>query len=180
MAITVSNLVKKIHLSFNDFGQFVMRYYLLLVALISFGVHAKMYKWIDADDNVYYSDQKPTDDIEILEIKGHVNTYTPIKLPPIDFSDRPKNNSKPKRITKKGEVILFSINRCKYCNMAKEYFRLNNIAYQELNIQQSAQAKALFVKAGGKGGVPFTVVGKESKEIKIAGFTKTKFDKVFK
>ena len=157
-----------------------MRYLILFLTFVSLIVYAEPYKWVDANGRTYYSDKMPDDDSEIIEIKGYVNTYTPVDLSDVEFYKRPEEAPKPKRITKKGEVILFTIDRCGYCRRAKEYFRLNNIVYKEMNIQHSKKAKELFVTAGGRGGVPFTVIWKPLKEIKIAGFSEPRFDAVFR
>ncbi len=156
-----------------------MKYYLFFITILPFVANAEPYKWVDEYGRVYYSDKKPDNETEIIEIKGHVNTYSPVDISDVEFYERPEE-IKPERIAKNGQVILFTIDRCSFCNKAKDYFRINNIVYKELNIQHSKKAKKLFVKAGGRGGVPFTVIGKRSKEIKIAGFSESKFDSIFK
>ena len=150
-----------------------MKYILLFLSAVSFIANAEPYKWVDADGRTHYSDKKPDDEFEIIEIKGYVNTYTPVDISDIEFYKQPEETPKPERIAKKGEVILFTIDRCGFCKRAKEYFRLNNIVYREMNIQHSEKTKKLFISAGGRGGVPFTVIGKLLKEIKIAGFSES-------
>lgn len=63
------------------------------------------------------------------------------------------------------EVTLYSAAWCGYCDAARRFFKKNNIAFTEHDIEKSAAGAAGYKKHGG-GGIPVIVIGDE----KINGF----------
>lgn len=51
-------------------------------------------------------------------------------------------------------VIIYSTPSCMYCNMAKEYFKEHNIAYQEFNVAADPEKRKEMVDKSGQLGVP--------------------------
>lgn len=61
-------------------------------------------------------------------------------------------------------VTLYSAAWCGYCDAARRFFKKNNIAFTEYDIEKSAAGAAGYKKHGG--GIPVIVIGDE----KINGF----------
>ncbi len=57
------------------------------------------------------------------------------------------------------EITIYSTPVCHYCNLAKEFFKANNIAYTEYNVAADAQRRAEMVDLTGQLGVPVIRVG---------------------
>jgi len=51
-------------------------------------------------------------------------------------------------------VTIYSTPSCMYCNMAKDYFKEHNIAYQEFNVAEDADKRKEMVEKSGQLGVP--------------------------
>ncbi|MBF9015389.1 MULTISPECIES: glutaredoxin domain-containing protein [unclassified Oceanispirochaeta] len=51
-------------------------------------------------------------------------------------------------------VVVYSTPSCGYCNMAKDYFKKNNIAFTEYNVAVNSQKAEEMVKKSGQMGVP--------------------------
>ena len=65
-------------------------------------------------------------------------------------------------------VTIYTTPTCVYCNMAKEFFKTNNIAYSEADVSASQdKAKEMFEKSG-QLGVPVIDIDGEI----IVGFDK--------
>jgi glutaredoxin 3 len=60
------------------------------------------------------------------------------------------------------KVEIYSTPVCTYCNMAKEYFKKNNIAYTEYNVAADQARKEEMVEKSGQFGVPVIVVDGEN------------------
>ncbi len=56
------------------------------------------------------------------------------------------------------QVKIYSTPTCVYCRMAKEFFKKNNIAYEEHNVAEDAKAREEMVNASHQLGVPVIVV----------------------
>jgi glutaredoxin 3 len=51
-------------------------------------------------------------------------------------------------------VVVYSTPSCGYCNLAKDYFKKNNIAFTEYNVAVNSQKAEEMVKKSGQMGVP--------------------------
>lgn len=52
------------------------------------------------------------------------------------------------------KVEIYSTPTCTYCNMAKDFFKKNNITYTEYNVAADATKRAEMVEKSGQMGVP--------------------------
>jgi glutaredoxin 3 len=66
------------------------------------------------------------------------------------------------------DVTIYSTPTCTYCNMAKEFFKQNTIAFTEHNVASDLQKRKEMVDKSGQLGVPVITVGDEV----IVGFDK--------
>lgn len=57
------------------------------------------------------------------------------------------------------EVTIYSTNTCHFCNLAKEYFKANNIAYTEHNVGTDAEKRKEMIELTGQLGVPVIRIG---------------------
>lgn len=51
-------------------------------------------------------------------------------------------------------VVIYSTPTCTYCNMAKEFFKANNVAYTEYNVATDLEKRKEMVDKSGQMGVP--------------------------
>lgn len=71
-------------------------------------------------------------------------------------------------------VTIYTTPTCVYCNMAKQFFKENNIAYVEKDVAQDSKAADEAIEKSGQMAVPVIVVENEGKEEVIVGFDKEK------
>lgn len=57
------------------------------------------------------------------------------------------------------EIIIYSTTTCHFCNLAKEFFKANNLAYTEYNVGENAEKRAEMVDMTGQLGVPVIRIG---------------------
>lgn len=65
-------------------------------------------------------------------------------------------------------VVIYTTPTCVYCKMSKEFFRENNIQYEEKNVATDAAARDLMVQKSGQLGVPVIDIDGEI----VVGFDK--------
>jgi len=59
------------------------------------------------------------------------------------------------------KVTIYSTPTCHYCNVAKEYFKNNNVEYTEFNVAENPVARTEMVQKTGQLGVPVIEIGGE-------------------
>lgn len=128
-----------------------------LTALLGPGVAAgEIHQWRDANGNLHFGDEPPAD-VASKQVQVRTNSYTSTPLP--ESANLPK-------------VTMYGATWCGYCRKAKAYFRANDIAYTEYDIEKSPRAKREFERMGG-GGIPLIFVGdKHFRGFSIAKFTR--------
>lgn len=57
------------------------------------------------------------------------------------------------------EITIYSTNTCHYCNLAKEFFKANNLAYTEYNVGEDVAKRTEMVELTGQLGVPVIRIG---------------------
>ncbi len=57
------------------------------------------------------------------------------------------------------KVEIYSTPVCKYCGLAKDFFKKNNISYTEYNVAADQQKKEEMIEKSGQLGVPVIDVG---------------------
>lgn len=80
-------------------------------------------------------------------------------------------NGHPKQQPK---VIVFSTPTCGYCNMAKQYFRSQNIRFRDVDVSRDAAAARDLVRRTGQMGVPVIDIGGKL----IVGFDRPKINQL--
>ena len=57
------------------------------------------------------------------------------------------------------KVIVYSTPYCVYCKMAKEFFKKNNIAFDEKDVANDLAAQQEMIASSGQMGVPVIKIG---------------------
>jgi len=71
-------------------------------------------------------------------------------------------------------VIVYSTTSCPYCNMAKDYFKANNVEYTDYNVGEDQAKGQEMVQKSGQMGVPVIDIDGTI----IIGFNKEKINAV--
>lgn len=139
---------------------------IILLVVISNFVNAEIYKWIDDNGKVHFSDKPPiSENAETVDeqlLASRTSSYTGVSIDLV-------------RTAVTGKVIIYTTTRCGYCLKAKKYFVENKIPYNEKNIEISKKYNREFKKLGGKG-VPVILWKKN----KMRGFSAERFEKMYK
>ena len=69
---------------------------------------------------------------------------------------------------------MYSTDWCHYCKKARQYFKKNNIAYTEYDIDKNKKAKRRYKEMGATG-VPVILVGKK----RMNGFNQKGFERIY-
>jgi len=132
---------------------------------------AEIYKWKDKDGNIQFGDRPPaTAKTKRVELK--INTYKSVEegYSPDWFYKRKKSRGGGRQ-----QVVMYSAVWCGICTRAKKYFKKNNIAFKELDIDTSKEGKEGFKRLNGTG-VPIILVGKK----RMNGFDSQRFEKMYR
>lgn len=131
---------------------------MFLILLTPFVAIAEIYKTIDENGRVIFSD-KPSETAEIVEVK--VNS---VEGPATVAEYSPG-------ISRSSKVVMYSTEWCGVCKKAKKYMQTNDIDFKEYDIEKNTNAKRKFKKLGGRG-VPLILVGDQ----RMSGFSVRKLD----
>ncbi len=74
------------------------------------------------------------------------------------------------------KITMYSTPSCVYCRMAKEYFKKNNLAFEELDVADNDEAREDMVRKSRQLGVPVIDIDGQV----IVGFDKRTLDKILK
>jgi glutaredoxin len=150
---------------------------LLIILIAAFPLHAEIYKWIDADGNIHYTDTPPENQRQSLEITGKISSYDSPEILPADSTQNATSaalKSGTDKSAKNKRVLMYSAAWCGVCKTAKKYFTEKNIRYTEYDIDTNPKAKAEFDKMGGRG-VPVILVGNR----RMNGFSAGGFEQLY-
>lgn len=76
-------------------------------------------------------------------------------------------------------VTIYTTPTCTYCRAAKEFFKENNVAYQEVNAAADQNAIQVIIEKSGQMGVPVITIEKDGKEIVVVGFDQPRLSEIF-
>ncbi len=125
-------------------------------------ISAEIYKWVDEEGKVHFSDQPPSAaNVERLDVQ--INTYT-----------SPEVTDVAQDLGADKEVTMYGASWCAVCKKARKYFRAKGIAFVEYDIEKSSKGKRDFKRLGGKG-VPIILVGGK----RLNGFSQGTFEKLY-
>ena len=139
-------------------------------------VHAQtLYKSVDANGKVVYSDQPPASGAVQKTMKLESLPVSVVSgSPPSPASPGQAPTGAPAAAAQpRGEVTLYMATWCGYCKAAKAYLAGKGIAYREFDVD-TPTGKAAFAQLGARG-VPVLLTNGQ----RVAGFTAQSYDAVF-
>lgn len=71
-------------------------------------------------------------------------------------------------------VTIFTTPTCAYCKMAKEFFKQNNVQFEEKDVVKDVQAREEMINKSGQMGVPVIFVGEDI----VVGFDKRRLSEL--
>lgn len=134
-----------------------------LLLCISLPATAEIFTWKDASGKVHFGD-KPPDNTKPKQVQVEINSYTQVSIEPVFSSFRGDTQS----------VVMYSTQWCRYCKMAREYFKAHHIPFKDHDIETSARAKKDYDAIGGRG-VPVILVGQS----RMNGFSEAGFKNIY-
>jgi glutaredoxin 3 len=92
--------------------------------------------------------------------------------------DLPQQQSPVNTIARTGpKIVLYSTSWCPHCREAKAYFKKNNIAYTNRDVEEDEDAMTALVETYNSKAVPVIVFGNDEKVLK--GFKQEEFEKAY-
>ena len=124
---------------------------------------SEIHMWKDEHGRTHFGDKPPaTAESQVIEVK--INTY---ESPSIEKYDRSLSSGSKK-------VVMYSTTWCGVCVKAKNYFKENNIAFSEYDVEKSSKGKRDYKKLDGRG-VPIILVG----DNRLNGFSASRFEQIY-
>ena len=71
-------------------------------------------------------------------------------------------------------VTIYSTPTCHFCRMAKDFFKVNNVAYTEYDVAGNLEKRKEMIEKSGQMGVPVIIIDNEL----IVGFDKPQISKM--
>ena len=113
---------------------------------------AGVYKWIDENGKVHFSDRPMSAKAEPLKLKS-VNS--------VSFTQVDSSHGQ--------QLTIYTAEWCGYCTKAKKYMRSNNIAFREFDIEKSREGKMRYKQFNTKS-IPLFTLNKE----RMTGFSESR------
>ncbi len=146
-----------------------MKYIIILMTLLIVPGHsfAEIYKWVDEEGQVHFSDQKPDNQaVSEVQIETEINSYQSVSYGAIKVDTSKFVHNK--------KVVMFSASWCGYCKKARNYFRAKGIPFTEYDIEKSRSAAARHKKMDATG-VPVILYGDK----RMNGFSEAGFERMY-
>lgn len=130
---------------------------------------ADIYKWVDDNGTVHFSDSPPTG-----AKSGNAKRVDLPRNSAPDAAANRQNISSPDQTPVKpaakvvsNTVEIYITDWCKYCKQAMAFMNANRINFTAYDVEKDASAARRVRELGGNGGVPFAVVN----GVTITGFS---------
>ena len=148
---------------------------LFVAAATTTSLAQNLYKYVDPDGKIGYSDRPPDKGrIEkTMKFENLPSSALPAATATYVEQLRRMRASSPASAPISG-VVLYSAVWCGYCKQAKAYLASKGIAYQEIDIDTNV-GKASFAQSGGGKGVPLLLADGQS----VQGFSPAAYDALF-
>ncbi len=138
--------------------------YLLFLSVIFCGTSVLaqgVYKWVDENGQIHYSDQPIDDQAEALSIQV-LSLETASEIQDQDVVS-----------VTGGGVKIYTATWCTWCEHAKTYMRSKGIAFNEYDVENSVIGRQEYKRLKGKG-VPIILVGNQ----RMDGFSPDRLDQM--
>lgn len=136
---------------------------------------ADIYKWVDENGTVHFSDTPPATEGEVETVDAEP-AYVPDETEEVEpESEQGESGSTDSGVSlaKLNTVDLYVTNWCPYCRKAEDYFRARGIEFTAYNVDTDREARQRKFEMSGRSGVPFAVVN----GVRIRGFDPAGYQK---
>ena len=153
---------------------------ILFLTITSVAWAGSIYRWVDKDGVVHYSDRAPDNDA----IEGDIETRQTVAGDPPPEAAGGTIGAPPKTIQtpsdnarhKNAVVEIYTTSWCRYCKDTKRYFHSRGISFTEYDIEKDRAAARRLKRLNPRGGVPLTVINGRP----IIGYAPAAFDRALK
>ena len=125
--------------------------WLILFLFCMASAHAQMYRWVDADGRVIYSDQPPPPSVKKIQKKSGV----------ADGAGVPGLNYALAEASRNFPVTLYTSSGCAPCDDGRALLKKRGIPYSEKTVSSNEDVVRM-KQAGGTGQMPFLTVGRNT------------------
>ncbi len=141
---------------------------LLLAVLVAPLAQAEVYRWVDEDGTVHYSDEphEGGDKAEQVDVP-EVNSAESVDVSTAAATGASADNGG-------GEVIMYSASWCGYCDKARAYFERNGIPFTEYDVEDSDKGRKDHAQMG-TDSVPVILIGDK----RMVGFSVERFERLY-
>lgn len=150
-------------------GMFVV----LSLCLVSGPVVAEIFKYVDAEGKVHFTDAPPVGvDAKPLDIQPNVYEGGNTASKPVKLSGKATPIYKSAAKTQP-KVELFVTSWCGYCKKAKAYLQKKGIKFTAYDIEKDLRAARRKDSLTSRKGVPFALIGNQ----KVTGFSELAYER---
>jgi glutaredoxin len=135
----------------------------LIIGLFHQWAFAKIYKWVDEQGIVHFTDYPPKKGVDSTTIKvqptqGSVSSqYDSSQVDKI-IGEKLTSLSRTQSRYEEADVEIYVTNWCKWCKKAKQFLRSKGISYREYNIETDRKAARRKNQLSPHSGVPLAVI----------------------
>ena len=154
---------------------------LIFVLILPLTGVAEMYRWVDKNGTTHFSESPPQDNGQPVEVES-LPTYENDSQEILNQDSRaskiapsPKTSpaiSGKTNSRKTPKVELYTTSWCRYCKMAREFFRRRGIPFTEYDIEKDQNAARKMKRLVSSSGVPLAVINGRL----VYGFSKTSYE----
>ena len=149
-------------------NEFILAFLVLILA--GGTTSAEIYKWVDDQGVIHFSDSgaedisEAGDEEEITSVNPQPQDNTPsnvedrkVGLPP-NFFDILDESSEEAEVTEEPSVEIYVTSWCGYCNAAKKFFRSRGIEFSVYDIEKDKAAARRMRAMTNQKAVPFVII----------------------
>ena len=140
--------------------------------------YSQIYKWVDKNGDIQFSDKKPQTGNKTERVKVKINSVHNPRISNNTLNlnhSQDSNSSSENQYAAAQKVIIYSASWCGVCKQAKKYFNQQGITYKEYDIEKSAKGRKDFKRLRARG-VPVILVGKQ----RMDGFDIAAFNEMYR
>ena len=144
----------------------------LVVAIVTGSASADIYRYVDTDGNVHYTDVQPADaSSEQIDVKP-INATDEGRTASADTSTAAADANLT-AAAKYPKVELFVTSWCGYCKRAEAYLRKKGVPFTVYDIEKDLQAARRKDSLASRKGVPFALIGDQ----RLVGFSELYYER---
>lgn len=75
--------------------------------------------------------------------------------------DNTNDTTQNEAVSNEVQAVIYSTPVCHFCQAAKEFFKENNVAYEDINVAEDAEKRQEMIEMTGQMGVPVIKIGND-------------------